>query len=88
MSAFKGSHVVFIVHTNVKMPTIIGILTFMSRINFILSSVEHEINYNQGQFYCIIFQQFDRVLEALDAGNPVDLSQMPPPPPGFEGRHK
>ena len=27
---------------NVKMPTIVGILTFMSRINFLLSRVEHE----------------------------------------------
>ena len=27
---------------NVKMPTIVGILTFMSRINFMLSRVEHE----------------------------------------------
>ena len=27
---------------NVKMPTIVGILTFMSRINFVLSTVEHE----------------------------------------------
>ena len=27
---------------NVKMPTIVGILTFMSKINFVLSSVEHE----------------------------------------------
>ena len=27
---------------NVKMPTIVGILTFMSMINFMLSSVEHE----------------------------------------------
>ena len=27
---------------NVKMPTIVGILTFMSRKNFILSWVEHE----------------------------------------------
>ena len=26
---------------NVKMPTIVGILTFMSRINFVLSLVEH-----------------------------------------------
>ena len=30
----------------VKMPTIIGILTFMSRINFVLSWVEHEFFYN------------------------------------------
>ena len=27
---------------NVKMPTIVGILTFMSRINFVLSWLEHE----------------------------------------------
>ena len=27
---------------NVKMPTIVGILTLMSRINFVLSGVEHE----------------------------------------------
>ena len=27
---------------NVKMPTIVGILTFMSRINFVLSLVEYE----------------------------------------------
>ena len=34
--------VVFIMLINVKMPTIVGILTFMSRINFMLSRVEHE----------------------------------------------
>ena len=33
----------FILLINDKMPTIIGILTFMSRINFIISRVEHEI---------------------------------------------
>ena len=27
---------------NIKMPTIVGILTFMSKINFVLSCVEHE----------------------------------------------
>ena len=35
------SDVVFIMLINVKTPTIVGILTFMSRINFVLSSVEH-----------------------------------------------
>ena len=35
--------------------------------------------------YAKTAKQFDRVLEALNEGNPVDLSQMPPPPPGFEG---
>ena len=35
--AFSLSDVVFIMLLNVKMPTIVGILTFMSRINFVLS---------------------------------------------------
>ena len=33
-----NSDVVFIMLTNVKMPTIVDILTFMDRINFVLSS--------------------------------------------------
>ena len=33
------SDVVFIMLINVKMPTIVGILTFMSRINFVLDQV-------------------------------------------------
>ena len=41
VTCFK-SHNVFIMLINVKMPTIVGILTFMSRINFVLSRVEHE----------------------------------------------
>ena len=32
----------FFLFINVKMPTIVGILTFMSRENFMLKSVEHE----------------------------------------------
>ena len=39
---------VFIMLINVKMPTIVGILIFMSRINFVLSRVEHEKFYNLG----------------------------------------
>ena len=35
------SYVVFIMLINVKMPTIVGILTFMNMINVIISSVEH-----------------------------------------------
>ena len=37
VSCFNLSDVVFIMLINVKMPTIVGILTFMSRINFVLS---------------------------------------------------
>ena len=40
--ALSLSYVVFIMLINVKMPTIVGILTFMSRINFVLNWVEHE----------------------------------------------
>ena len=40
--ALSLSNVVFIMLINVKMPTIIGILTFMRRKNFLLSRVEHE----------------------------------------------
>ena len=39
--ALSLSEVVFIMLINVKMPTIVGILTFQSRINFVLSRVEH-----------------------------------------------
>ena len=40
--ANKCLDVVFITLINVKMSTTVGILTFMSRINFVLSWVEHE----------------------------------------------
>ena len=38
---------------NVKMPTIVGILTFMSMINFMLSSVEHEKSYYNLEAWCL-----------------------------------
>ena len=38
---------------NVKMPTIVGILTFMSMINFMLSGVEHKKSFIiSGQVFC------------------------------------
>ena len=41
--AFKLPDVVFIMLINVKMPTVVGILSFMGMINFTVScSVEHE----------------------------------------------
>ena len=39
--ALSLSDVVFIMLINVKIPTVVGILTFMSRINFVLNQVEH-----------------------------------------------
>ena len=41
--ALSLSNVVFIMLINVKMPTFVGILTYISRINFVFSLVEHEI---------------------------------------------
>ena len=46
--AFLGSDkpsMLFFLLINVKMPTIVGILTSMSRKNFMLSQVEHEISF-------------------------------------------
>ena len=40
--ALSLAYVVFIMLINVKMPTIVGILTLMSRIHFVLSGFEHE----------------------------------------------
>ena len=40
--ALSLSEVVFILLINVKMPTVVGILTFTSEINFVLSRVVHE----------------------------------------------
>ena len=41
-SCFKTLICCLILLINVKLPTIVGILTFMSRINFMLSSVDYE----------------------------------------------
>ena len=40
--ALSLSDVVFTMLINVKVQTIVGMLTFMSRINFVFSRVEHE----------------------------------------------
>ena len=53
--AWGLSDVVFILLINVKMPTIVGILTFICRINFVLSWDEHGkgfISYLSYQLHC------------------------------------
>ena len=45
LSFFSGSadpRMLFFLLINVEMPTIVGILTFMSKKNFMLSKVEHD----------------------------------------------
>ena len=51
----------FILLINVKMPTIVGILTFLSRINFMLSRVVHEkslITLGQG-LHCLFIDLYE-----------------------------
>ena len=44
----------FILLINVKMPTIVGILTISGRINFVLSLVEYEISFiTSGMGLCL-----------------------------------
>ena len=51
-SALSLSSVEFIMLMNVKLPTLDGILTFISRINLVLSLVEHgKFFYNLGLDY-------------------------------------
>ena len=63
--AFLGSdkpRMLFFLFINVKMPTIVGILTFMSWKNFMLNSVEHEKSFitsgpdNSESFSCHLTQ--------------------------------
>lgn len=35
----------------------------------------------------LIAAKFARIIKAVDAGDPFDLSQMPPPPPGYRSRY-
>ena len=51
--------------SNVKMPTIVGILTFMCRINFSLSRVEHEKSFiisGPGEMFCHCDMSLNMVL--------------------------
>ena len=57
MQLFSGSdkpRLLFFLLIIVKMPTIVGILTFMSRINFMLSRVQHKKFYNLETWFCSI----------------------------------
>ena len=56
--ALSPSDIIFIMLFNVKMPTIVGILTFMSRINFVLSSVEHGKSFiTSGMCFCTVLSE-------------------------------
>ena len=63
--ALKLSDVLFIMLIHVKMPTIGGILSFISMINFMLRLVEHEFFCNLVSWYghLLCHRQFSRELE-------------------------
>ena len=62
----------FIMLINVKMPTIIGILSFMSRINFVLSWVEHGFFYN----YDLELTQWPEISHHPKRGSAVSYIEM------------
>ena len=61
---FRHSDVVFIKLINIKMPTIVGILTFISMINFMLNSCSVELSrnkvYKHGASCCMCEQRRSR----------------------------
>ena len=76
VSRFK-SDVVFIMLINVKMPTVVGILTLMSRINFLLSWVEHEKSFiTSGPGAGIIFEGDSERFAQFSAKNLIEIGLM------------
>ena len=62
---------------NVKMPTIVDILTFMSRITFVLSSVEHEESFITLRPECTnSLIQFYTVSQVVNLTNPKQSTNM------------
>ena len=60
------TRVVFILLINVKMPTIVGNLTFISRINYMLSYVKHEKNRRHDMgLHCLGFLSGNKCLNHL-----------------------
>ena len=57
---FKSPKHVIILLINVKMPTVVAILTFMSGINLMLGLVEHE-----NKFYYLGARSIDNYMESL-----------------------
>ena len=72
--ALNFLEIVFILLINVKMPTIVGILTFMSRINFVLSWVEHEKSFITSQLE--FFENSLQVLLLITIVNSLDPEQV------------
>ena len=84
--AFKLSYVICILLINVKMATIVGISTFMSRINFMLSLVEPQYSFitMRPEHYFFISsihkgqQWYLRKVGQLKMG--ADFNRLKPPP--------
>ena len=68
LSCFKLSDIVFILLINVKMTTIVGILTFMSRMIFVLSWVEYQKSFITSATVLHFVQQCETIWEILVVG--------------------
>ena len=68
--ALSLSAVVFIMLINIKMPTIVGILIFMSMINFVLSWVEYEKSFITSGTGLLLFSSEIR----LPCRKPIDIT--------------
>ena len=64
--SFNHSGAVFIMLINVKMPTIVGILKFISMINFMLRWVKHEKFYNIGTCFQRCYRDNTTTISTLD----------------------
>ena len=65
----------FFLLIHVKMPTIVGILTFMSRKNFMLSQVEHKKSFTTSGPGCCCSESFDGVSLKFK-GNHIQVCQL------------
>ena len=65
----------FFLLINVKMPTIVGILTFMSKKNFMLSSVEHEIFFSSVEHEIFFMKLGPDLGNVCVPGSSVEINQ-------------
>ena len=75
--AFKLSNVVFIMLINVTMPTIVGIITFISMINFMLLNSAWIKFYNLGSSSAISLVKWMYLVDEIRSGSATSFHQKP-----------
>ena len=63
--ALKLSHAIFILLINVNMATIVDILTFMSKINFMIGRVKHEKSFLISRINIIVLSEIKNKLSEI-----------------------